>query len=193
MSGGGGGGGGGGGSGGGGGGGGENSGMGSRDVSGRSERYFKTYQMYLSCFRITPPSRYWPSPSPFLPSSSPSSSSSSSPSQKKRTREVDHLSSPTKRARSTTITDTNTNNTNTDTDIISLIVVTQDGNETHFKIRETTPLGKLMDAWCQRENVEREDYYFLCDGTRLRDEHTPAYLGMEDGDLVDASLIQHGC
>ena len=155
---------------------GENSGMGSRDVSGRSKRYLKTYQMYLDCFQITPPTRYWPSP--FEPSSSSSSS------QKKRTREVDNPSSPpTKKPRSTT-------NTDTDIDRISLIVVGQDGSETHFTIRKTTPLRKLMSAWSQKENLERDDCCFLYNGQRLTGYETPVKLDMEEGDLVDASLIQ---
>ena len=158
---------------------GENSGMGSRDVSGRSKRYLKTYQMYLDCFQITPPTRYWPSP--FEPSSSPSSS------RKRITREVDHLSSPpTKKPRSTT-------NTDTDTDRISLIVIAQDGSETHFTIRKTTPLQKLMSAWCQRMDIDPDRVKFLHDGQRLIGFETPVKLDMKDGDIVDTMLHKAGC
>ena len=39
------------------------------------------------------------------------------------------------------------------TDQLNLKVVTQDGNEIFFKCKMTTPLQKLMNAFCNRQGV----------------------------------------
>ena len=39
---------------------------------------------------------------------------------------------------------------------ISLKVKGQDGNVVHFKIKRTTTLNKLMEAYCQRESLQRD-------------------------------------
>eukprot|EP00009_Paramoeba_aestuarina_P002702 CAMPEP_0201515710 /NCGR_PEP_ID=MMETSP0161_2-20130828/7208_1 /ASSEMBLY_ACC=CAM_ASM_000251 /TAXON_ID=180227 /ORGANISM="Neoparamoeba aestuarina, Strain SoJaBio B1-5/56/2" /LENGTH=94 /DNA_ID=CAMNT_0047912615 /DNA_START=80 /DNA_END=364 /DNA_ORIENTATION=+ len=77
-------------------------------------------------------------------------------------------------------------------DHVALIVVAQDGAEIHFKIRRNTPLQKLFSSFCQRQGVQENQYKFLYDGQRLRGEQTPAQLGMEDSDLIDAMLQQVG-
>jgi len=61
-----------------------------------------------------------------------------------------------------------------------------------FKIKKSTPLKKLMNAFCSRQAVEINQMVFLYDGQRVLPEETPAQLGMEDGDLIDAMLHQTG-
>jgi small ubiquitin-related modifier len=79
-------------------------------------------------------------------------------------------------------------------DHINLRVVSQDSNEVFFKIKRTTPLRKLMDAYCARNSLTAEAgnlrlfvclffffahamcltiVRFLFDGTRLQPEKTP--------------------
>jgi hypothetical protein len=41
-------------------------------------------------------------------------------------------------------------------DHINLRVVSQDSNEVFFKIKRTTPLRKLMDAYCQRNSLAND-------------------------------------
>ena len=55
--------------------------------------------------------------------------------------------------------------------------IPQDGNEVFFKVKKTTPLRKLMDAYCKRQGVADKDVVFLFDGSRLKDEQTPEQVG----------------
>ena len=69
---------------------------------------------------------------------------------------------------------------------INLKVVTQDGNEVYFKCKMTTPLQKLMNAFCQRQGVNAQSVRFFFNGqclSRLR-ERTPMNLAMKDGDII---------
>ncbi|CAL5336379.1 hypothetical protein CsSME_00019206 [Camellia sinensis var. sinensis] len=75
---------------------------------------------------------------------------------------------------------------------INLKVKGQDGNEVFFRIKRSTQLKKLMNAYCDRQSVEMNSIAFLFDGRRLRGEQTPDELEMEDGDEIDAMLHQTG-
>ncbi|KAF2285715.1 hypothetical protein GH714_007354 [Hevea brasiliensis] len=68
----------------------------------------------------------------------------------------------------------------------------KDGNEVFFRIKRSTQLKKLMNAYCDRQSVEMNSIAFLFDGRRLRGEQTPDELEMEDGDEIDAMLHQTG-
>lgn len=68
----------------------------------------------------------------------------------------------------------------------------QDGNEVFFRIKRSTQLKKLMNAYCDRQSVDLNSIAFLFDGRRLRAEQTPEELEMEDGDEIDAMLHQTG-
>ncbi|XP_054780801.1 uncharacterized protein LOC129288309 [Prosopis cineraria] len=69
-----------------------------------------------------------------------------------------------------------------------LKVKSQDGDEVFFKIKKGTPLRKLINAYCDRTSQNPESVAFLFDGRRIRPEHTPRELEMEDGDEIDAML-----
>lgn len=75
---------------------------------------------------------------------------------------------------------------------INLKVKSQDGNEVFFRIKRSTQLKKLMNAYCDRQSVEMNAIAFLFDGRRLRAEQTPDELEMEEGDEIDAMLHQTG-
>ncbi|KAI5069915.1 hypothetical protein GOP47_0014258 [Adiantum capillus-veneris] len=75
---------------------------------------------------------------------------------------------------------------------LSLKVKGQDGNEVFFRIKRSTQLRKLMNAYCERQSVDPNSIAFLFDGRRLRAEQTPAELEMEEGDEIDAMLHQTG-
>ena len=68
----------------------------------------------------------------------------------------------------------------------------QEGQEIFFKIRKTTPLRRLMEAYCQRQGLDAKGVRFLYDGERLKDDATPKTLGMEDQDVIDAVAQQTG-
>ncbi|TYG62424.1 hypothetical protein ES288_D07G229600v1 [Gossypium darwinii] len=74
---------------------------------------------------------------------------------------------------------------------INLKVKGQD-DEVFFRIKRSTQLKKLMNAYCDRQSVDFNSIAFLFDGRRLRGEQTPDELEMEDGDEIDAMLHQTG-
>jgi hypothetical protein len=53
------------------------------------------------------------------------------------------------------------------------IKVTDNNNEVFFKIKRSTQLKKLMDAFCERQGKQSSSVRFLFDGTRVRPEDTP--------------------
>lgn len=53
------------------------------------------------------------------------------------------------------------------------IKVTDNNNEVFFKIKRSTQLKKLMDAFCERQGKQQNTVRFLFDGTRVRPEDTP--------------------
>ncbi|XP_078156361.1 small ubiquitin-related modifier 2-like [Carex rostrata] len=75
---------------------------------------------------------------------------------------------------------------------INLKVKGQDGNEVFFRIKRSTQLRKLMNAYCDRQSVDFTSIAFLFDGRRLRGDQTPDELEMDDGDEIDAMLHQTG-
>ncbi|KAF3612935.1 Small ubiquitin-related modifier 1 [Capsicum annuum] len=72
------------------------------------------------------------------------------------------------------------------------VTLLDDGNEVFFRIKRSTQLKKLMNAYCDRKSVNFNAIAFLFDGRRLRAEQTPDELEMEDGDEIDAMLHQTG-
>ncbi|KAK6124786.1 hypothetical protein DH2020_041476 [Rehmannia glutinosa] len=48
-----------------------------------------------------------------------------------------------------------------------------EGNEVFFRIKRSTQLKKLMNAYCDRQSVDFNSIAFLFDGRRLRGEQTP--------------------
>ncbi|KAL3431382.1 ubiquitin-related domain-containing protein [Aspergillus tetrazonus] len=72
------------------------------------------------------------------------------------------------------------------------IKVTDNNNEVFFKIKRTTTLKKLMDAFCDRQGKQPSTVRFLFDGTRVRPEDTPDTLDMADGDTLEVHQEQIG-
>ena len=62
----------------------------------------------------------------------------------------------------------------------------------HFKVKKTTKLEKLMEAYCNRAGLPRKACRFLFDGTVLKGEETPESLDMEDDDQIDMFFEQTG-
>ena len=53
------------------------------------------------------------------------------------------------------------------------IKVTDNNNEVFFKIKRTTQLKKLMDAFCDRQGKMPQTVRFLFEGTRVNPTDTP--------------------
>ncbi|EAL64270.1 hypothetical protein DDB_G0286189 [Dictyostelium discoideum AX4] len=75
---------------------------------------------------------------------------------------------------------------------INLKVKNQGGGEVFFKIKRSTPLKKLMEAYCQRQGLNYASCRFLFDGVRVKEDATPNQLGMENEDVLDCALMQTG-
>jgi small ubiquitin-related modifier len=75
---------------------------------------------------------------------------------------------------------------------VSLRVVNADGNEVFFKIKRTTQLKKLMEAYCKKVGIDKGSLRFLYDGRPLQDDKTADDLEMENDDVIDAMVEQTG-
>lgn len=53
------------------------------------------------------------------------------------------------------------------------IKVTDNNNEVFFKIKRTTQLKKLMDAFCERQGKAPTSVRFLFDGSRVQPTDSP--------------------
>ncbi|EME49554.1 hypothetical protein DOTSEDRAFT_19990 [Dothistroma septosporum NZE10] len=72
------------------------------------------------------------------------------------------------------------------------IKVTDNNNEVFFKIKRTTQLKKLMDAFCERQGKSPQSVRFLFDGQRVNSSDTPDTLEMADGDTLEVHQEQIG-
>ncbi|KAG0640116.1 ubiquitin-related domain-containing protein [Tuber brumale] len=72
------------------------------------------------------------------------------------------------------------------------IKVTDGNNEVFFKIKRTTQLKKLMDAFCDRQGKTPNSVRFLFDGTRVQGGDSPESLDMQDGDTLEVHQEQIG-
>lgn len=57
------------------------------------------------------------------------------------------------------------------------IKVTDNNNEVFFKIKRSTKLEKLMNAFCERQGKDIKTVRFLFDGTRVTGQDTPDVVG----------------
>ena len=68
----------------------------------------------------------------------------------------------------------------------------QDNTEVHFKIKRSTPMRKLIDAYCKRQGVASNNVRFLFDGENIKADDTPDKLEMDEGDCIDVMQQQTG-
>ncbi|KAE9372509.1 ubiquitin-like protein [Stipitochalara longipes BDJ] len=74
------------------------------------------------------------------------------------------------------------------------ITVKDDANqETTFKLKKTTPLKKLMDAFAQQRGQAPDALRFYTpEGRRILPTDTPDSLELEEGDILDVHIQQLG-
>ncbi|KAF4622316.1 hypothetical protein D9613_009260 [Agrocybe pediades] len=70
--------------------------------------------------------------------------------------------------------------------------IAYEGTQITVKVKPNMRFGKIFEAAEQRLGKEPGTFKFTYDGTRVNKDDTPAGLGMEDGDQVDAFLEQLG-
>ena len=66
------------------------------------------------------------------------------------------------------------------------------GEETYFKIKKSTKMGKVFETYAQRKGVQAASLRFLLDGDRIQADQTPKQLEMDDQDQIDCMLEQSG-
>ncbi|ROT34796.1 ubiquitin-like protein [Sodiomyces alkalinus F11] len=72
------------------------------------------------------------------------------------------------------------------------IKVTDNNNEVFFKIKKSTKLEKLMNAFCERQGKALNTVRFVFEGQRVQPTDTPAALEMQDGDTLEVYQEQVG-
>jgi hypothetical protein len=76
---------------------------------------------------------------------------------------------------------------------INIRVKDDAGQETTFKLKKTTPLRKLMDAYAQQQGKAPDTLrFYTSEGGRVQAVDTPDSLELEDGDLIDVHIEQQG-
>merc|ERR1711931_322697 len=79
-----------------------------------------------------------------------------------------------------------------ETEYTKLKVVGQDSNEIHFRVKQTTQMGKLKKSYSERVGVPQTSLRFLFDGRRINDDETPKALEMEQDDVIEVYQEQTG-
>jgi len=79
-----------------------------------------------------------------------------------------------------------------DTITLRVRVKDQAGVVIFFKVKPTTKMRKVFEAYAQRKGVQFSSLRFLLDGERITDEDTPKTLELEDSDQIDCLLEQYG-
>jgi small ubiquitin-related modifier len=77
--------------------------------------------------------------------------------------------------------------------VLNIRVKDQTGEETMFRIKNTTSFGKIMNTYASRKGVRAGDLMFFLDGERIEPYQTIADLDLEDEDQVDCLLAWSGC
>merc|ERR1712200_254081 len=70
--------------------------------------------------------------------------------------------------------------------------VGQDSNEIHFRVKQTTLMGKLKKSYSERVGAPIASLRFLFDGKRINDDETPKSLEMEQDDVIEVYQEQTG-
>jgi small ubiquitin-related modifier len=75
-------------------------------------------------------------------------------------------------------------------DIITIRLKEQCGEETYFKLRTTTKMSKVFDAFAKRKRKHLGHIIFLLDGERVNFESTPHELDLDENDKIDCIIEQ---
>ena len=80
------------------------------------------------------------------------------------------------------------------TEVITIRLTDQNGEETMFKLKRTTKLAKVFNAYAATKGVDVSDFRFWLDGETIDGAYdTPEALDLEDNDQIDVIVGQSGC
>jgi small ubiquitin-related modifier len=77
-----------------------------------------------------------------------------------------------------------------DSQHVNLTIKDPQGEESYFKVKRSTRMRKLFQAFCRRNNLDPMTIRFFFQGERINEDHTPDDLGLQDGDKVDSFVRQ---
>lgn len=75
---------------------------------------------------------------------------------------------------------------------ITIKVANQNGATVSFRVKSSTPLAKLFDAYAKKEGVAASSIKFMLDGAPISPQQTPRELGLGEGDQIDVMSSQVG-
>jgi small ubiquitin-related modifier len=75
-------------------------------------------------------------------------------------------------------------------DHLNITIKDPQGSEFRFKVKKSTRMRKLFQAFCKRSGTGEGAMRFFHQECRIDDEQTPAELGLQDGDMIDAFVRQ---
>ncbi|KIM61005.1 hypothetical protein SCLCIDRAFT_123016 [Scleroderma citrinum Foug A] len=70
------------------------------------------------------------------------------------------------------------------------LVLNHEGTQVTIKVKSTMPFKKIFEVAEKRFGKDPGTLKFVYEGNRLNGADTPAMLGMEEGDMIDAHLQQ---
>ena len=71
---------------------------------------------------------------------------------------------------------------------ITLKLKDQGGDDMQFKVKKTTKMSKIFDAYAGRKGVATATLRFMLDGERVQGDVTPKMLELEDDDQIDVAI-----
>jgi small ubiquitin-related modifier len=78
-------------------------------------------------------------------------------------------------------------------DKLNIIVTNQLGEEVHFRVFRGTRIASIMTAYCDKCDLDPHAMKFIFDGDCLQLENTIDDYNIEEGDTIDAWILQTGC
>ena len=69
-------------------------------------------------------------------------------------------------------------------DVMNISLKDLTGGKLEFKVRSTTRLQKILDAYCSAKGIVAEDAYLIFKGRRLSVDLACSDYGVEDGDVL---------
>jgi small ubiquitin-related modifier len=77
-----------------------------------------------------------------------------------------------------------------DSQHVNLTIKDPQGEESYFKVKRSTRMRKLFQAFCKRNSLDPATIRFFFQGERINEDHTPDDIGFRDGDKIDSFVRQ---
>ncbi|KAL3620014.1 hypothetical protein CASFOL_034926 [Castilleja foliolosa] len=75
---------------------------------------------------------------------------------------------------------------------VALNIKSQDGNNAFYLCYFNKRIQYLLSKYSKEKNMDYDTMRFFFNGARINTSKTPAELGLNDGDEIDAMVFQEG-